>query len=282
MKQKVLVTGGLGFVGSNLVDILVSRLYDVTVVDDMSSGNEQWKNNKVSYYYMDVQQINERIENDFDIIYHLAAEARIQPSFLAPLRWQQSNIIGTSAVCEFARENGSKVVFAGSSSCYGGRFMNPYTFSKKIAEEVCEMYSKVFELSTVTARFFNVYGPRNPLIGEYTPIIAKFEQQRKNGEPLTVVGDGEQRRDFTHVYDICEGLIKLSEKKWSGEVFNLGTGKNYSINELVKLFGCEKIHLPKRPGESNITLADISKTTKMTGWEPRYSLEEYIGGLKHV
>lgn len=278
--MKVLVTGGLGFVGSNLVDILVSRGEEVCVIDDLSSGSKVWINENASYIFEDVQNINVNLKNDFDIIFHLAAEARIQPSFLNPLRWQQSNINGTSAICEFARENNSKVVLAGSSSCYGGKFMNPYTFSKKISEEICEMYSRVFGLSTVVARFFNVYGPRNPLIGEFTPIIAKFEQMMNNNEPLTVVGDGEQRRDFTHVYDICEGLIKLSEQEWSGDVFNLGTGTNFSINEIVDMFGCKKIFIPKRPGESRETKADISLTTLKTGWKPKYKLEDYIKELK--
>lgn len=277
--MKVLVTGGLGFVGSNLVDILVQDDYQVYVVDDLSSGNKDWVNEKASYVFGDIQDINSNLENNFDTIFHLAAEARIQPSFKNPLRWQQANINGTAAICEFARQNDSKIVFAGSSSCYGGKFMNPYTFSKKISEEMCEMYSRVYALSTVTARFFNVYGPRNPLIGEYTPIIAKFEQLRKQGMPLTVVGDGEQRRDFTHVYDICNGLISLSKDKWRGEVFNLGTGRNYSINELVELFQCEKVHLPSRPGESRETKADISKTIEKTGWKPKYNLEDYIKEL---
>ena len=277
--MKVLVTGGLGFVGSNLVDILVQDDYQVYVVDDLSSGNKDWVNKKASYVFGDIQDINSNLENNFDAIFHLAAEARIQPSFKNPLRWQQANINGTAAICEFARQNDSKIVFAGSSSCYGGKFMNPYTFSKKISEEMCEMYSKVYALSTVTARFFNVYGPRNPLIGEYTPIIAKFEQLRKQGMPLTVVGDGEQRRDFTHVYDICNGLISLSKDKWRGEVFNLGTGRNYSINELVEMFQCEKVHLPSRPGESRETKADISKTIEKTGWKPKYNLEDYIKEL---
>ena len=146
---------------------------------------------------------------------------------------------------------------------------------------MCEMYSKVYGVSTVTARFFNVYGPRNPLIGEFTPIIAKFEELRRQQQPLPVVGDGNQRRDFTHVQDICEGLIRLSEQTWSGEVFNFGTGTNYSINELVDMFGCEKIHLPARPGESRETKADISKTKEVLGWTPKYNLKDYIKELKN-
>jgi UDP-glucose 4-epimerase len=270
-----IITGGCGFVGSNLVDILLKQGHKVIIIDDMSSG--KYTNESAETHCLDIQNIMSFRPNiRIDAIFHLAAEARIQPSFERPLRWQQANINGTAAVCEWARKYNCKVIYAGSSSCYGGRFMNPYTFSKKISEEMCEMYSKVYGVSTVTARFFNVYGPRNPLIGEYTPIIAKFEQLKKKGKPLTVVGDGEQKRDFTHVYDICEGLIRLSEGKWNGEVFNLGTGKNYSINELVKMFECEKIHLPARPGESRETKADISKTIEMVGWKPRYNLKDYI------
>ena len=274
--MKALVTGGLGFVGSNLTDKLIDLGHDVLVVDDLSSGSTKWMNDRARYGLWDVQEINERIDEHFDVIYHLAAEARIQPSYIAPLRWQQSNINGTSAVCEYARQKGSRVVLAGSSSCYGGKYMNPYTFSKKISEEVCEMYSKVFKTSTVTARFFNVYGPRNPLIGEFTPIIAKFEHLIKHSQPLTIVGDGTQRRDFTHVTDICNGLVALSIDAWSGEIFNLGTGKNYSILEVAKMFGGDIVHTTARPGESKETLADISETVKKIGWKPQYNLEDYI------
>jgi len=279
--MRALVTGGCGFIGSNLVDKLVVSGWDVLVIDDMSSGNPHWKSNSAKYIFTDISLALEatRFEK-IDVIFHLAAEARIQPSYENPLRWQQSNILGTAAVCEYARKNECKVIFAGSSSCYGGKFMNPYTFSKKISEEMCQMYSKVFGTSTVTARFFNVYGPRNPIIGEFTPIIAKFESLRREGKPLTVVGDGEQRRDFTHVFDICTGLISLSHQQWSGEIFNLGTGINYSINELVEMFGCEKKHLPARPGESRETKADVSRTTVATGWSPQHNLEKYINNLK--
>ena len=278
----VLVTGGLGFIGSNLVDVLIDAGEKVVVIDDMSSGLYENRNKTAKFICADVRTLlSAPLTDKFDVIFHLAAEARIQPSYKKPLRWMQANVDGTAVVCEYARINKCKVVYAGSSSCYGGKFMNPYTFSKKQSEEVCEMYSKIFQVSTVVARFFNVYGPRNPLIGEYTPIIAKFKQQMLNNKPLTIVGDGQQRRDFTHVYDICEGLIKLSKSEWSGEIFNLGTGKNYSINELANLFGGEKQCLPARPGESRNTLADISKTTELTGWTPKYNLKTYIQELKN-
>ena len=275
--MKALVTGGLGFVGSNLVDLLVERGCQVTIIDDLSSGSLKNRNPQAKLIHSDIRNLlTAPIIDEFDVIFHLAAEARIQPSYEQPLKWLQSNVDGTSVVCEYARKYGCKVVYAGSSSCYGGRFMNPYTFSKKQAEEVCEMYSKIFRVSTVVARFFNVYGPRNPLIGKFTPIIAKFEQQYKNNTPLTIVGDGTQRRDFTHVYDICEGLYELSKVRWKGEVFNLGTGRNYSILEVAEMFGGDKKFLPKRPGESKETLADISNTIEKTSWKPQYKLEDYI------
>jgi len=280
--KTVLVTGGLGFIGSNLVDILVGLDYDVVVIDDLSSGCLENRNPKAKYYYDKVSvMLKGDLKKDIEIIFHLAAEARIQPSYKNPLLWFKSNVEATAVVCEYARKNNCRVVYAGSSSCYGGKYMNPYTFSKKQAEEVCEMYSKVYGISTATARFFNVYGPRNPLIGEFTPIIAKFEQKMINGEPLTIVGDGEQRRDFTHVYDICEGLIRISKQDWNAEIFNLGTGTNYSINEVADMFGGEKKYLPARPGEARETRADITKTTLETGWKPRYSLEAYIKEKKY-
>ena len=173
------------------------------------------------------------------------------------------------------------VVYAGSSSFYGGVYLNPYAFAKWQGEEVIQMYTKVYNIKSGIARFFNVYGPRNPLIGQYTPVVAIFEQQRLNKKPLTIVGDGEQRRDFTHVFDICQGLIDISLDDRQGEVYNLGTGKNFSINELADLFGGEKKYLPARPGEARNTLADTSKINKTTGWEAKHNLETYIKEFKN-
>lgn len=275
--MKVLVTGGLGFVGSNLVDLLINHDYDVHVVDDLSSGTLNNKNDSATYYIASISDLFfKNLDIRYDCIFHLAAEARIQPSFKNPKLWYKTNCVGTVEVCEYARRFNSRVVFAGSSSCFGGEYRNPYTFTKKQGEDICKMYSAVYNISTVTARFFNVYGPRNPLIGEFTPIIAKFEQQTKMNTSLTIVGDGEQRRDFTHVEDICRGLLALSEFAGIGEVFNLGTGINYSINEIADMFGGDKVYLPSRPGEARETLADTSKIRQCTGWESRRSLSEYI------
>lgn len=275
--KKYLVTGGLGFIGSNLVDFLISKGHSVDVVDDLSSGFVENENSKATNFIGDVKLITTKLqEKKYDCVFHLAAEARIQPSFENPQLWMQTNVQGTVAVCEYARRHNTRVVLAGSSSCYGGKYKNPYTFSKKLSEEVCEMYSKIYGLSTVIARFFNVYGPRNPLIGEFTPVIAKFEQQMKKGLPLTVVGDGEQRRDFTHVQDICEGLYLMSKSDWKAEVFNLGTGKNYSLNEVAKMFSDNIKHIPARPGESKETLADTREANEKLGWRAKTILSDYV------
>jgi UDP-glucose 4-epimerase len=277
--MKCIVTGGCGFIGSNLVDKLVTLGHDVIVIDDLSSGKKEYCNSKAKYIFDDfkVKLLENNIAlREIDVIFHLAAEARIQPSFEMPLYTCENNSYGTAVVCEFARSCGAKIIYAGSSSFYGGVYENPYAFAKWQGEEVCRMYSKVYGVSSGVGRFFNVYGPRNPVMGQYTPVVAIFEEQMRNGNPLTIVGDGNQRRDFTHVYDICEGLIEISKNQWHGDIFNLGTGVNYSINDLADMFGGEKIYIPSRPGEAQISLADISQTTQRTGWRPRHSLKDHI------
>ncbi len=278
--KKVIVTGGLGFIGSNLVDKLVQLGYHVIAVDDLSYGKEGYKNPLAEYVIDDFKNYLQNPNEQVDIVFHLAAEARIQPSFMNPLYTCENNSYGSAVVGEFARKSKCKVVYAGSSSFYGGVYLNPYAFAKWQGEEVLKMYSEIYEVPVSIARFFNVYGPRNPLIGQYTPVVAIFEEQKKDGKKLTIVGDGEQRRDFTHVSDICDGLIAISKDVWKAEVFNLGTGKNYSINELANFFGGDKEHLPARRGEARITLADISKTTKLTGWMPKHKLQDYIKEIK--
>lgn len=275
--SNVLVTGGCGFVGSNLVDILVDQGHRVVVIDDLSDGKKENCNSNAKYYFDDFKKIlNQSFQEDIDVIYHLAAEARIQPSFSKPLYTCENNSYGTAIVCEYARKNDCMVVYAGSSSFYGGVYLNPYAFAKWQGEEVIRMYSKVYGIKSGIARFFNVYGPRNPLIGQYTPVVAIFEQQYMNKKPLTIVGTGEQRRDFTHVYDICHGLIAISKSDRYAEVFNLGTGMNHSINELADMFGTRKKYLPARPGEAKITKADISKSVEVLDWRPTRRLEKYV------
>ena len=280
--KNALVTGGCGFIGSNLVDYLVDKGYSVIVVDNLSTGSKEYCREDVKYYFGDVEEIMSdmcTIKESIDIIFHLAAEARIQYSFEEPVYTCKNNALSTAVVCEYARRKNCKVVYAGSSSYYGGVYLNPYAFAKWQGEEICKMYSKVYDVSTVIMRFFNVYGPRNPTTGQYAPVVAIFEKQRKAGIPLTIVGDGEQRRDFTHVKDICAGLELASFDEWDAEIFNLGTGINYSINQLADMYDHEKTYIPPRPGESRISLADNSKTIDLLKWKPEQDLRSYIRGI---
>ena len=276
------MTGGLGFVGSHLVDYLVDQkgLKDVVVIDNLSSesSSRSYMREDVTYWIDDIANLNtyRYAGENFDVIYHLAALARIQPSFKDPLKYLNIDMMGTAHVCELARSCNAKLVYAGSSSAFGGPMLNPYAFAKFTGEQCCEMYAKVYNLSTVSARFFNVFGERQPTSGPYATVVGIFEKQTVEGLPLTITGNGEQRRDFTHVDDIVAGLVALSESTYEGDVYQLGTGTNYSINDLAEMFGGEKKYIPARPGEAWTTLADIEKTVKDTGWLPTISLETYI------
>ena len=280
--MRILVTGGLGFVGSHLVDYLVDQkgLKDVVVIDNLSSesSSRSYMREDVTYWIDDIANLNtyRYAGENFDVIYHLAALARIQPSFKDPLKYLNIDMMGTAHVCELARSCNAKLVYAGSSSAFGGPMLNPYAFAKFTGEQCCEMYAKVYNLSTVSARFFNVFGERQPTSGPYATVVGIFEKQTVEGLPLTITGNGEQRRDFTHVDDIVAGLVALSESTYEGDVYQLGTGTNYSIDDLAEMFGGEKKYIPARPGEAWTTLADIEKTVKDTGWLPTISLETYI------
>jgi UDP-glucose 4-epimerase len=284
MKKQVLVTGGLGFIGYNLVKRLLETTdYEITVIDNLSSQSSS-RNNKhknVKYIIDDINNLdNVKYEDlNFDLIFHLAALARIQPSFKDPIRYFQSNIMGTVNVCELARRCGAKIIYAASSSAYGGPKLNPYAFAKWTGEETLKMYSKVYNVSTVSARFFNVYGDRHPTEGTYATLIGIYERQYKQGQSLTITGDGEQRRDFTHVHDICSGLICLSEHIHTGEIYNLGTGTNYSINEIAAMFSDNTMYIPARPGEAKITLADILEVSQF-GYAPSCNIKDYIDNFK--
>jgi len=218
MKTKVLITGGLGFIGYNLVKrLLETTEYEITVIDNLTSDSSDINNKHdgVNYIIDDINNINnEEYQNiSYDLIFHLAALARIQPSFEDPVSYFQSNVLGTVSICELARRCGAKIMYAASSSAEAGPKLNPYAFTKYTGEEILKMYAELYDISTVCARFFNVYGDRQPTEGTYATIIGIFERQSLNDKSLTITGDGEQRRDFTHVYDICDGLICLSKNK---------------------------------------------------------------------
>jgi UDP-glucose 4-epimerase len=278
--KKVLITGGLGFVGSNLVKILKNtQEYEITVIDNLcsKSSSKDYKEENVKYIIDDINNLDQIKYKDlnFDLIFHLAGLSRIQPSFCDPISYFKTNTLGTVQICELAKRCGAKIIYAASSSAEAGPHLNPYAFTKWSGEEILKMYAKIYNMSTVSTRFFNVYGPRQPWEGTYATVIGIFERQYKANEPLTITGTGEQRRDFTHVFDIAQGMICLSKDNHEGEIYNLGTSKNHSINELAKLFNHEIKYIPKREGEAWITKADISKTQNF-GYEPKEILEKYV------
>ena len=279
----VLVTGGLGFVGSNLVDALVGSGYTVTVLDNLSSESSSIKyvNSEVRYIIDDIRNINELSVPECDVVFHLAGLARIQPSFSSPIEYMDVNIMGTVKICEFVKDKGCKLIYSSSSSINNGEYKTPYTFSKWGGEEVLRTWSECYEIDSSVCRFYNVYGPREPSVGEYSTVVSKFVSQYNSGTPLTIIGDGEQRRDFTHISDIVCGLIRVYECGSSGEVYHLGCGVNYSINELVEMFDNPSVEtLPLRLGEGRVTLADYDTTFKKLNWKPKYSLPEYIKNVQ--
>lgn len=285
--MKTLVTGGLGFVGSNLVDKLVEMGDEVTVIDDLSSESSflDYKNPKVEYHLFNVMDILESeifFDRKFDRIFHLAAEARIQPSFERPLDYLRSNIYGTGEMCEFARQSGCKsfVYATTSSKNHGTPYLTPYTYTKVAGEGIVKMYSNCFDMNMSMCTFYNVYGPREPMEGEWATVVAKFNRQWLNGESLTVVGDGSQTRDFTHVEDVCEGLIKVSEGNWKGDNFDLGRGEPISILQMANIWSDDIKFVPLRKNEGLHTQSNYKETYAKTGWKAKHSLLNYILTVK--
>lgn len=277
--MNVLVTGGCGFVGSHLVDALVERGDRVTVLDNLATSNGEWLNPRAEFLLRDVRHRLSDLEHTPKIIYHMAALARIQPSFSRPYETVDVNAGGTLQVLEYARLVEARVVYAGSSSFYGGPLKNPYAYSKWVGEEHCKMYSRLYGVSTAVARFFNVYGPRQVGSGDNATLIGIFETLRRAGRPLTVTGDGQKKRDFTHVSDIVSALVRMGERPWYGEEFDLGRGKNYSVNEVAAMFGGPVQYVAERPGEAEATLADTAAAREKLGWEPAENLPDYVRSL---
>jgi UDP-glucose 4-epimerase len=283
--MKILVTGGLGFVGSHLVDYLLKDKQNIiTVIDNLcsESSSKCYMRNEVNYLIDDVRNLSniKYAYLKFDVIYHLAALARIQPSFKDPITYMSIDIMGTAQVCELARRTHARLVYAGSSSAFAGPMLNPYAFAKYTGEQTCELFHSVYNLKCSIARFFNVYGTRQPTTGPYATVIGVFEEQTKNKESLTITGTGEQRRDFTHVDDIVRALCLMSKDDGECYVYQLGTGTNYSINELANFFSDEIVYIPKRPGEADTTLADNRDAINILGWKPNVVLQDYINTWK--
>ena len=277
--MRVLVTGGAGFIGTNLIKRLLNDGHKVVSLDNYTTGKKENEQKGCQYFDVDLVQTD---NYDFfmdkpDVIYHLAAIARIQPSFEHPTYTFHSNVTATLNVLEWARGKECPVVYAGSSSSNGDKFANPYTLSKSQGEQLVELYNKVYNLPTTICRFYNVYGPHQLTEGEYCTVIGVFETQYKNKEELTITGDGEQRRDFTHIDDIVEGLILTSESNdFDLDIVELGRGENHSINELAEMFEWGYTYIPERPGEAKVTLCDTSIAKKDIGYEPKVNLKDYI------
>ena len=292
--SKCLVTGGSGFIGSHIVDRLCqNENNEVVVIDNESAvSNEKFYNNPLAEYHsFDIRDMDacRSLFEGVDTVFHLAAHSRIQIAMERPLECLETNYLGTYNMLECARQAGvRRFVNSSTSSSYGllnqpplqedmkTDCLNPYSASKVGAETLCQMYHRLHGLRTITLRYFNVYGPRQPLKGMYAPVIGLFEEQKKRGEPLTIVGDGEQRRDFTHVSDVVNANICAMMTNYSGITVNIGSGKNYSVNEVAAFISDDTIKIPERPGEARETLADNSRAQKLLSWTPQTSLEEYF------
>jgi UDP-glucose 4-epimerase len=296
MKQRCLVTGGAGFIGSHLVDRLLADGHQITVLDNFITGREEnlaaaSRTSRVTVHRADVGDY-EAIQPFFegiDWVFHLAALADIVPSIQRPLEYRHSNVDGTINVVEAARQAGVKrLVYAASSSCYGipdvfptsetaeARPQYPYALTKYLGEQSVLHWAQVYKLPAVSLRLFNVYGPRSRTSGAYGAVFGVFLAQKLAGRPFTVVGDGTQTRDFTYVSDVVEAFVRAAESDQTNRVYNIGSSGTYSVNRLVELLGGEKTHIPKRPGEPDCTFADTSRVRRELNWQPSVSFEEGV------
>jgi len=294
--MKSLVTGGAGFIGSHIVDKLLEMGHEVVCYDNESAeSNEEFYRNPKSYNIKgdirDYKLLKNSMTN-IDYVFHLAAESRIQPAILNPIEAVSVNCVGTVTVLQCAREAGvKKVIYSSTSSGYGFNeppndelqnddCLNPYSVSKVAGEKLCKMYNDLFGVKTIFFRYFNVYGERQPLKGQYAPVIGIFLRQRDAGEPLTIVGDGEQRRDFTHVSDVVSANVLAAIKNVHdmnyGQLYNVGNSVNYSINEIADAISANQVNIPSRIGESRVTLANNNKLKRTFGWEPKVNLMDWI------
>ena len=284
--MNIMVTGGAGFIGTNLIKRLLKDGHKVVSLDNYSTGTENNHQEGCKYVDADIRDVIDfdYFMEDVDVVYHLAALARIQPSFKRPANTLEVGILGTMNILEWIKEkeNKPRMVFAGSSSVHSGMMKNPYTFSKSVADDMCLLYKKHFGVEVSICRFYNVYGPYQLTEGEYCTVVGIFERQYKNKETLTITGDGFQRRDFTHIDDIVDGLILTSENETCWDEIELGRGNNHSINELADMFNTETTYIDERPGEARETLCNTLIAKRLIGYEPTRNLEDYVGELTKV
>ena len=297
--MKYVVVGGAGFIGSNIVDKLVEQNHEVVIIDNLSTGKMENVNPRASVEYIDICNENEcsamvEIMSGADALFLLAAKARVQPSIENPVEYEINNTIGTLNVLKCASDAGvRRVVYSASSSAYGNteklpskesdaiKPLSPYGAQKYYGEVMCKMFSEVYGLETVSLRYFNIYGERQNVGGAYAMVIGIFVDQLLNGKPMTIRGDGEQRRDFTYVGDVVNAniLASQSEKVGNGEVINIGNGDNRSINDIADMIGGDRVNVDPVI-EPKATLADNSKAEELLGWKPTQNIEDWIPKYK--
>jgi len=294
--MKTIVTGGAGFIGSHLAELLLEKGHSVLVLDNFVSGRQEnlthlKDNPNLKVVQVDISEID-NIKDYFkgiDWVFHLAALADIVPSITDPLKYYKNNVDGTVSVLEASKQgNVKRFIYTASSTCYGIaetfptpetapiKTEYPYALTKYLGEQIALHWCKVYKLPVVSLRFFNVYGPRSRTSGTYGAVFGVFLAQKLAGKPYTVVGDGKQTRDFTFVKDVASAFLSAAESDVTSEIFNVGSGNTYNINRIVELLRGSVVYIPKRPGEPDCTFGDISKIKKMIGWQPKISLEEGV------
>jgi UDP-glucose 4-epimerase len=274
--MRILVTGGAGFIGTNLIKRLLQDRHEVISIDNYNTGLKENHQEGCEYLEHDIRSITSYNFINPDVVFHMAAIARIQPSFKNPIDYFTTNANGTLNLVNWCAENNVSLIYAGSSSKHSGRFKNPYTFSKDIGEDIIELYKKHYYLSTTITRFYNVYGPYQLTEGGYTTLIGRWLNNIKNGIQCEIYGDGEQRRDFTHVGDIIDALVAIMDGNHYGWDFELGRGKNISVNEVAKMMDITPVYKDSKPGEARHTLNIDNTAYDVLDWEPKINLEEYL------
>lgn len=295
--MKIIITGGAGFIGSHLAEFLIKKKHKIIIIDNLSTGrlsNIKTFKNKVRFVKADISKLGKWTENfkNAKVVFHLAALADIVPSIQDPKKYFDSNVVGTENITSTSiKHKVKKIIYSASSSCYGipKSFPTlesesiepqyPYALTKNLGEQILFHYAKIYGIQVTSLRLFNVYGTRSRTSGTYGAMFGVFLAQKLKNKPLTVVGDGKQKRDFTYISDVIQAFYKAIKIKKNFQTFNLGTGKPVAVNEIVKLLGCKSINIPKRPGEPDLTSANITKIKKELNWKPKISIKQGVKNL---
>jgi UDP-glucose 4-epimerase len=277
--MRVLVTGGAGFIGTNLIKRLLSEGHSVVSFDNYNTGLKSNHIEGATYLNLDITNYPEKDKSywvGYDVVFHMAAIARIQPSFENPKNYFNTNAMGTLNIVEMCSKSNIPLIYAGSSSKHSGKFKNPYTFSKDVGEDIIKLYQEHFNLDASITRFYNVYGPNQLTEGGYTTLIGRWLNNISNNTQCEIYGDGEQRRDFTHVDDIVDALIRIMDQRAYGTDFELGRGQNISVNEVAEMMNITPVYKAPKPGEARHTLNTDTTAHNVLGWDPKINLIDYL------